>query len=296
MTTTVQEVTDTELVFAADAILGEAPGWDHDTGTLLWIDMFGQTVHRFDPANGLDATYPVGQDVAAVVRAAHGGLVCAVRDGFLWLDPVDGTTESGATVEGALASNRMNDGKCDGAGRFWAGTMNDDARPGVGALYRLEIDGRVTRVLDAVTISNGLGWSPDDRSMYYIDSATRRVDRFDFDPATGTPHGRCPLVTLPPGMGLPDGMCVDEEGCLWVALWDGWAVHRYTPDGRLDRIYRFPVSHVTSAAFGGADLMDLYVTTAWVDAKGRRRPEQKAREPLAGGNADSRSDRPSTIG
>jgi sugar lactone lactonase YvrE len=140
--------------------------------------------------------------------------------------------------------------------------MDVDGRRQLGSLYRLDANHRLVRVLIDVTISNGLGWSPDQRTMYYVDSATHGVDMLDFEPETGSVSNRRRLVELPSGWGLPDGMTVDEEGFLWVAFWDGAAVRRFAPDGRVVSVVTFPVSRVTSCAFGGEDLADLYVTSA----------------------------------
>jgi sugar lactone lactonase YvrE len=156
----------------------------------------------------------------------------------------------------------MNDGACDRAGRFFAGTMAEDEATPAGALYRLDPDHVVTRLVAGVTVSNGIGWSPDERLMYYVDSPTRRVDVFDYDPATGAIEGRRPFASLPPGDAVPDGLTVDAEGGVWVALWGGSAVHRYDRAGRLDRVLEIPSVNVTSCAFGGAGLDQLYVTAA----------------------------------
>jgi sugar lactone lactonase YvrE len=169
----------------------------------------------------------------------------------------------------------MNDGEVDPSGRFWAGTMELGAAPGRGSLYRLGPRGEVTRVLAGVSISNGLGWSPDERTLYYIDSPTQRIDAYDYDRSSGAIANRRTVAEIDPASGLPDGLAVDAEGCLWVALWGGSSLHRYTPDGRLDRAVALPVSQVTSCAFGGPDLDELYVTSAWVGLE--------EREPAAGG-------------
>ena len=156
----------------------------------------------------------------------------------------------------------MNDGKCDHSGRFWSGTLALDEQRPVGALYRLDPSGEVTKVLSGVTVSNGLGWSPDQRTFYYIDSRTQRVDAFSHDPESGRIARRRLLVAIPSREGTPDGLTVDVEGHLWVALWDGSVVRRYTPQGKQEYEVRLPASRVTSCAFGGDDLADLYVTSA----------------------------------
>ena len=251
-----------EVVPVPRAELGESPCWDARAGLLCWVDIPAGTIHRYDPADGSRDSIAVGQPVGAVAPRAAGGLVTAVRDGFALCDPASRTFELVARVEADRPGNRMNDGKCDPAGRFFAGTKAEDDTPGAGALYRLDPDLAVTRVVGDVTISNGLDWSADGRLFYFIDSPTRRIDVFDRDPGTGEIAGRRSFVELPVGAGWPDGLTVDAEGCVWVALWGGGAVRRYRPDGRLVHILRLPASRVTSCVFGGLDLDVLYVTTA----------------------------------
>jgi sugar lactone lactonase YvrE len=240
--------------------LAEGPFWDAAAGGLYWVDIPAGRVH-FTNGSG-QRSWDVGQPVGVAAARAGGGLVLAVRDGFAALDLATGETAPLADVEQDRPGNRMNDGACDRAGRFFAGTKAEDDEPGAGALYRLDPDGQVTQVISGVTISNGLGWSPDERLMYYTDTPTGRVDVFDYDPATGSLAGRRPFAAIgTPGAG-PDGLTVDAEGGVWVALWGGSAVHRYTPDGRLDRVLDIPDVHVTSCAFGGPGLETLYVSTA----------------------------------
>jgi sugar lactone lactonase YvrE len=253
---------EAELFVDAHAALGEGPVWDDRENCLWWVDILGEAIHRTDPSSRRDEVVPIGQYVGAVALRASGGLVAAVRDGFVAVDPASGRLDLLAPVEVHDPATRMNDGKVDPAGRFWAGTMGVDPRPGAGTLYRLDADLRVTAVLPGTTISNGLDWSLDGRTMYYIDTPTRRVDRFAFDSASGALAGRAPAVAIREGAGGPDGMTVDAEGYLWVALWDGWAVERYSPDGRLDRRVEVPAQQASSCAFGGPDLDMLFITTA----------------------------------
>jgi sugar lactone lactonase YvrE len=167
---------------------------------------------------------------------------------------------------------RMNDGACDSSGRFWAGTMHIDEIPGAGSLYRLAPDGSVQTMLDNVTISNGIGWSPDDTLMYYVDTPTLGIDAFDYDAASCAISNRRRLATIEDGAGSPDGLTVDEDGCIWVALWEGWAVRRYAPDGTLAGVVDVPAARVTKPAFGGDALDELYVTTAAPDTPDREQP------------------------
>jgi len=272
-------MSEAELVLDARAELGEGPRWDPAEQRLLWVDVMRGRVHSFHPAAHSCRNQSVGQPVGALAVAEDGGLVLAVRDGFARLGPGSKRLERIAAVEAEHADRRMNDGACDAAGRFWAGTMALDFRPGAGALYRLDPGGRVHTMLEEVTISNGLDWSPDGRRMYYVDSPTQRIDVFDFDPQTGAIADRRAFAAIPSEAGMPDGLTVDAEGFVWVALWGGGAVRRYASDGSLERTVRLPVSHPTSCAFGGPALDELYITSAWVALSEAERAEQ----PHAGG-------------
>jgi sugar lactone lactonase YvrE len=251
-----------ELLVDPLAALGEGPVWDDRKQCLWWVDIMGKSVHRTNPADLHDDVYSAGQFVGSLALREKGGLVLALSEGFATFDPADGRVELIAPVESGDASTRMNDGKVDPAGRFWAGTMGVDHRANAGTLYRLDTDRRVTPVLAPVTISNGLDWSLDGRTMYYIDTRTRRVDEFDFDVSTGEISNRRPFIEIPQSDGSPDGMTIDAEGYLWVALWNGWAVQRYAPDGTPDIRVDVPAAETSSCAFGGPDLDQLFITTA----------------------------------
>ncbi|CAM5619376.1 MULTISPECIES: SMP-30/gluconolactonase/LRE family protein [Streptomyces] len=248
-----------EVAVRAEAELGEGPTWDARSGRLLWIDILGARIHTFDPVSGRRTVRTTPQHVGAVKPRAGGGLVLNLRDGvglldaddsFRWLhhEPVPG--------------RRANDAAVAPDGSLWAGTMRYDEAPGGGSLSRFTGDGSVDLVLDDVAVSNGTGWSPDGSLMYYIDSPTRRIDVLDH--ADGRVGDRRPFVEIEDGAGFPDGLTVDADGCVWVALWDGSAVRRYTPAGELDRVIELPVPRVTACAFAGPDLTDLYITTARV--------------------------------
>ncbi|MFG2733762.1 SMP-30/gluconolactonase/LRE family protein [Streptomyces harbinensis] len=260
-----------DVAIRARAELGEGPTWDPAAGRLIWVDILGSRVHLFDPATGRRTVLPVEQHVGAAKPRAGGGLVLNLRDGiglyeangtgFRWLhrEPVPG--------------RRGNDAAVAPDGSLWAGSMRYDEAPGGGSLIRVDTDGTVHTVLPEVTISNGLGWSPDGARAYYVDTPTRRVDVLTF-----TDSGevrRAPLVDTSSVPGSPDGLTVDADGCVWVAFWGGGAVRRYTPAGELDRTVRLRVSQPTACAFGGAGLSDLYITTAAVGT-------DPAVEPLAG--------------
>jgi len=249
-----------EVALAAGAEVGEGPLWDQREQVLLWVDIPRQAVHRFDPAGGVDTVSDVGQMVGAVALTSGGGLILALQEGFALFH--SGQIEMITPIEADDSRMRMNDGYVDPQGRFWAGTMSIDESTQKGSLYRLDPGGEVTRMLRGIGISNGIDWSPDGRTMYFADTTPRTVDAFDFDGATGRISNRRNLLTFPSGGGSPDGLIVDAEGCLWVALWGGSAVQRYTPDGQLVLKVELPVAQVTKPAFGGPDRSDLYITTA----------------------------------
>ncbi|MEV4338320.1 SMP-30/gluconolactonase/LRE family protein [Streptomyces sp. NPDC049590] len=246
-----------EVAVAAQATLGEGPTWDPATGTLLWLDILGMRLHTYDPVTGRRTVRTTPQHVGAAKPRAGGGLVLNLRDGIGLLDP-DGTFRW--LHHEPVPGRRGNDAAVAPDGSLWAGTMRYDEATGGGTLSRLAGDGSARTVLGDVTVSNGTGWSPDGRLMYYVDTPTRRVDVFDHD-AEGV-RNRRPLAEIEEGAGYPDGLTVDADGCVWVALWDGGAVRRYTPDGTLDRVIPLPTPRTTACAFGGPALTDLYVTTA----------------------------------
>lgn len=259
MSTVYVPLVKVDVVLEAGARLGEGPLWDPRESVLRWVDILPGLVHRFDPESGEDTSFEVDEPVGTVAARSGGGLVLATRSGISTSE-VDGSAPTRLhEVATDPAGGRFNDGKADRWGRFWAGTMLEGTR-GAGAFYRLDADGSLHTVLTDVSVSNGMGWSPDGRTMYYVDTPTGGVDAFDHDPDTGEVTNRRRLVEIE--RGWPDGMTVDAEGNLWVALWDGWAVRRYTPEGRLTHTVELPAQRVTSCAFGGPDLSTLYLTSA----------------------------------
>jgi sugar lactone lactonase YvrE len=248
-----------EVAVRAEAELGEGPTWDAAAGRLIWIDILGSRIHTYDPVSGRRTSRTTEQHVGAVKPRAGGGLVLNLRDGVGLLD-VDDTFRW--LHHEPVPGRRANDAAVAPDGSLWAGTMRYDEAAGGGTLSRITGDGTVDVVLDDVAVSNGTGWSPDGRLMYYIDSPTRRVDVFDFE--DGRARDRRPFVEIEDGAGFPDGLTVDADGCVWVALWDGGAVRRYTPAGDLDRVIELPTPRVTACTFAGPTLTDLYITTARV--------------------------------
>lgn len=253
-----------DVAFDARAELGEGPLWDVERQCLWFVDIMRGHVHRFDPAVGSDRIYEVGQPVSAVACATRGDLVCAVRDGFVRLDTDSGVVTPLASVEADNPRNRMNDGYVDARGRFWAGTMSMHREREQGALYRLDPDGTVTKHLDGVTTSNGIDWTGDSTRMYYIDTGRPQIDVFDFDVDRGTIANRRVFAAIDPSEGKPDGLIVDADDHVWVALWNGGRLYRYAPDGMRVETVMLPTPLTTKPAFGGADLGDLYVTSAFI--------------------------------
>lgn len=262
------------------AELGEGPLWDAEEQTLFWVDITGKTLYRYHPASGRNEAYPIGQRVGTVALRRSGGVLLALDNGFAAYDLARRELTLLADPEAHLPRNRFNDGKVGPGGRFWAGTMHEGERRGdEGSLYYLDVDLSVHKVLEGTGVSNGLAWSLDERTLYFIDSMTFSVQAFDYDAAAGTLGNGRRVITVAEKLGTPDGMTIDAEGMLWVAHWGGWAVRRWNPHtGALLESIELPVSQVTACTFGGPDLDRLYITTAggWLTAA------QQAAQPLAG--------------
>jgi sugar lactone lactonase YvrE len=267
-----------DVLVAEAGDLCEGPCWDIRTQRLYFVDILAGRVRAVEPATGSCRTWELGVPVGAVAPRRPGGWVAAVERGFVTFDDDWRPTSPVRPAPGQREGTRFNDGRCDPTGRFWAGTLSYDGSPERGALYRLGVDGVVTAMLSAVTNSNGLAWSATGTEMYYVDTGKATIDRMAFDPGQGTVADRRTLVTFRPDEGLPDGLTIDSEGFLWVALWGGGCVRRYSPRGTLDGEITLPVSQVTSMAFGGPDLGELFITTA---AEGLG-AESRRDEPLAG--------------
>jgi sugar lactone lactonase YvrE/DNA-binding IclR family transcriptional regulator len=270
---------DLRCAIPSSCFLGEGPVWSAAENRLIFVDILAPSVISADPATGQFVTKPMPELVGAVVPRARGGYVGALQSGFKTFDWSSDALATIATPEADKPGNRFNDGKCDRRGRFWAGTLAIDTVPGAGALYRLDPDGRVTRMDRGFHVSNGLGWSPDDRHMYFTDSGAKRIYVYDFDVETGAIANRRVFVQLQDDVGIPDGLAVDAEGFVWSAQWDGWCVTRYDPDGKVDRVINLPVPRPTSCCFGGPDLTTLYITSARIRLSAR----QLAEAPLSGG-------------
>lgn len=260
-----------ETAVRAAAELGEGPTWDAAGQRLIWVDILSCRVHFLSPGSGRSGVLATEQHVGAAKPRTAGGIVVNLRDG---VGRYDAAGAFSWVVHEPVPGRRGNDAAVAPDGSLWAGTMRYDTAEGGGTLSRIAPDGGARTVLPSVTISNGIGWSPDHTLMYYIDTPTRRIDVFTVT-EDGDVTDRRPLVDTRGLGGMPDGLTVDAAGCVWAAFWDGGAVHRFTPRGAVDRTVRLPVSRPTACAFGGADLTDLYVTSA-------RNGVDPAAEPLAG--------------
>jgi sugar lactone lactonase YvrE len=260
-----------ELVVKARAVIGEGPFWDGKDRLLYWVDIARKALYIHDPAKGTNREIEVGQFIGSAAVRNSNELVVAVEDGFRFLDLRTGQQAPITDPESHIPGNRFNDGKCDARGSFWAGTQPSDGKGGAtdarggSALYRLDANHTARKMVDNVSISNGIAWSPDNRIMYYIDSRIMGVAAYDFDLETGGISNRRYPIEIPSGHGLPDGMTIDDEGMLYIAEWDGYQVSKWDPKkGTCVDTIRFPIAKITSCAFGGAKLDELYVTTACV--------------------------------
>ena len=257
--------------------LGEGACWPAGGRALLRVDITAGLVHHWDPDSGEQRTDRFDGDVGAAVPRSNGGMVVAVDRRLVLVDP-GGERRTLLEVESGRDGNRFNDCRADPAGRLWAGTMSRTREPGVAALYRVEPDGGCRAVLEGLTLSNGICWSPAGDAMYHVDSTAQRIDRYGFDAARGELADHRVHAEIAPEDGLPDGLCADAEGGVWVSLFGGGALHRYDERGALTERVPLPVTNPTCPAFGGEDLATLYVTTSRHTLSG----EQQRAEPAAG--------------
>jgi sugar lactone lactonase YvrE len=268
-----------ELIFDAKAILGEGPAWDPKTQMLYWVDILGKRVYA-----GTRIVAQLDELIGCLAPCKNGHLILALtgeksRFSFVDLDPISGQQSVLASLESELPTNRFNDGKCDPAGRFLAGTMDLSEKDPAGSLY--SFNGReATRLLDNITTSNGLAWSPDHKTLYYIDTPTLEVRAFDYDVATGEIANPRATIYIPQSLGWPDGMTSDMEGNLWIAIWGGAQITKWDPNlGKLLEQIPVPAFQTSSCVFGGKDMNELYITSARKDMS----EENLRKYPLSGG-------------
>lgn len=269
-----------ELLLDAKAALGEGPSWDERNGLLYWVDINGNALHTYEVSTKKTSVIPVGQKIGAVVPRRSGGVLMVLEDGFYAYDFSGQGPVFLGNPAGRKPNTRFNDGKCDVAGRFWAGTMSLNGTANQGALYCLEPDLTIRTIFENVTCSNGLAWSPDNRTMYYIDSPTKKVMAYDYNVQTGEMSNPSVAVEVAEEGAVPDGMTCDEEGMIWVALWGGYGIRRWNPyTGELLLKVDVPAEQSSSCVFAGPELDELYITSARVGIS----EEKLAQHPLSGG-------------
>ena len=257
--------------------LGESPMWDRAAGALWWIDIYKPTLNRFDPQTGRNEEITLDQNIHAIAVRETGGLVGSFEHGIGFIDPDSASVTTVADPIGEVEA-KYNDGKCDRDGRFWTGSMSNDWVTPVGCLFRFDADQAAHTMDTGFKLSNGMGWSPDNRTMYFTDFGQSTIFAYDYDATTGGIENRRPFVEIPEGQGQPDGMTVDAEGCLWVALWNGWAVARFDPDGKRVETIELPIIRPTSCMYGGPDFATMYLTSATLLLT----EQELAGQPLAG--------------
>jgi len=266
-----------EVVANDRALVAESPTWSASEHALYWLDGRSDAIYRIDAKSGARSSWTTPAKVNALGLRAAGGLIVATKSGIATLDTARGAFAHLVTPAPYTDSMRMNDGKVDRAGRFWFGTMHDDAGDASGHVYRLDPNGTLATIDSGYTIPNGFAWSPDDRTMYLADSHPRTIYAYDFDVVSGEARNRRPFAQTAEGT-MPDGATIDAEGYLWSANVGGWGISRFATDGTLERRLELPVQRPTSVIFGGDDLRTLFITTA----SRRLTPEQLAAQPLAG--------------
>ena len=254
------------LEYRTPARLGEGAFWNHQTGELYWVDIEAKLLHIYNPATRTDRSFPTPSRVGTVVPANEQEALIALENGIYKINTQSGAVTPFCPLEADLPGNRFNDGKCDPAGRLWVGSMDLATSNPTASLYRIDTNGAPTKMLDQITISNGIVWTADQKTMYYIDTPTGQIRAYDYDIASGTITNERVAVEVPESLGYPDGMTIDEEDMLWVGIWNGNCVAHFDPQtGQLLSKIEVPAHNVTACAFGGPDLDTLYITTASED-------------------------------
>jgi sugar lactone lactonase YvrE len=272
-------MTAARCVASPQALVGEGPVWDDRRRVLWWIDVKNPRLFRYDPARGDNRALALPERIGCIALRQDGGLIGAFMTGFKWIDPDTGAITPILDPEPDRPGNRFNDGKCDRRGRLLAGTMDNAEVACTGTLYRFDPDLSVHVMATDVHLSNGLGWSPDERVLYYTDSLRRTIWAYDYDLEAGAIANRRVFARVPEEAGVPDGLCVDAEGGVWSAHWGGWRLTRYAPDGGIERVVEMPVPQPSCPAFGGPDLDVLYVSSAAIEMT----PADFAKAPDGGG-------------
>lgn len=253
---------DAELECKTETHLGEGPVWDAGKKVLYWVDILSGRLFEFNPESGILSIHNIGEPIGAAVIRSRGGFVLAMQSGFAFFNPDTGNISRIADPESHLPGNRFNDGKCDPAGRFWAGTMSDELEKEKGSLYCLNPDLTIQRKHTGISISNGLAWNEAADTLYFIDTLTHLLTAFDYNAETGHISNQRVATRFDKKLGYPDGMAMDEKGKLWIAFYNGSKVIRINPEsGQLSAVITLPVPKPTSCAFGGPEMNELYITT-----------------------------------
>lgn len=271
-------MTDIACVHRAEAEIGEGPVWVPEEQALYWVDIYKPALNRLVPGTGATRSWTMPEPIGCVALRKGGGAIAGMRSGFAFIDLDSGAVTPLHNPEPDKPGNRLNDGRCDRAGRFFVGSMVEALDRPDAALHRFDPDRTCRRVAGDITCSNGLAWSPDNRVMYHADSVRSTVFAYDYDIETGAARNRRVFVTTRPGEGVPDGATVDAEGCYWLARYNGWRIVRHAPDGREIETIKMPVQNVTMCAFGGPKLNVLYATSG----RAKMTPDLLAKQPLAG--------------
>ncbi len=267
------------IAYKTEAALGEGAIWDYDTKKLYWVDIEGKSLNVFDPVTSQNKSFPTASHIGTVVPKNKDEVLIALVDGIYTLNLNTGDTALFVDMNTNLINSRLNDGKCDPEGRLWVGSMNWQQEKGKAKLFTIENDSSITTKIDSVTISNGIVWTKDKKTMYYIDTPTSQIKAYDYDNTTGNISNQRVAVKISEDLGFPDGMTIDEEDMVWVGMWNGNAVLRFNPKtGELLQKIDVPAHNVTSCAFGGDNLEILYITTAKLDMT----DEELEKYPLAG--------------
>jgi sugar lactone lactonase YvrE len=267
------------LEYKIKAQLGEGAFWNYQSQELFWIDIEGKQLHIYDPTTKINRFFPTPSRIGTVVPQTDSTAVVALEDGIYLMNTQNGNSTLLSEVEKEMTFNRFNDGKCDPSGNLWVGSMHLKESEPLGNVYKISANGTTAKMIDSVTISNGIVWTKDSKTLYYIDTPTGIIRAYDYDKGSATISNERTAVTIPIEVGFPDGMAIDEEDMLWVGLWNGNGVGRFNPKtGKMISKITVPAHNVTSCAFGGENLDKLYITTASVDMT----KAERARYPLAG--------------
>ena len=259
--------------------LGEGPVWDVKRKVICWVDILNGIIHEYSPEQNTHKRIPVHQMIGSFAVCTNGNFIAAIQNGFAFINRETGEIKMITDPEDHLPNNRFNEGKCDPAGRFWAGTMSLSEDAGAGNVYTIHNDLEAVKKIENVTISNGMAWSADHQTFYYIDTPTLEIVSYDYEKATGHISNKKMIIKIDKKDGFPDGMTIDNEGMLWIAHWDGWQVTRWNP-GSGEKLFsiQLPAAKITSCTFGGDNLDDLYITSA----KAGLTEDELIKQPLAG--------------